>query len=159
MNNIETKKIIWAIGTIIVVLLIVFGINEWKSKFGQVASTHPCAINFLNTFVFNVATGTPETTIAKSLVTQFLDEYKNTPDCETLGIKDYSITSFGKATQVKKDFTVPVVFDVIPVSKEQTLWAMASTTWDGDWIRGEHVTLGIQNVSTTSAQAYRLVLQ
>ena len=97
--------------------------------------------------------------VARTLLTQLLEQYKSMSNCYTLGVKDYTIQSVGGAKFVGKDFTVPATFDVIPLSKDKTLWNIASTTQDGDWIRGEHPNLGIQNVSTTTLQSYRLVLQ
>ncbi len=158
MENIQTKKIIWAVGVIVVLVLIAFGVNYWESQANPQADAHPCAINFVQTFVFNVATSTPQSTIARELLTQLLNEYKRVTGCPTLGMTDYSITSIGKPTQVKNDFTIPVSFDIVPLSKSQTVWAIASTTWDGIWIRGERANLGIQKVSTTTLPAYRLVL-
>ena len=156
----EKKKIFWALGIIIVIVIIVFGINEWQLKTKQsVDASHACAINFMQTFVFNVATSTSPSMVARTLLTQLLEQYKSMSNCYTLGVKDYTIQSVGKAKFVGKDFTVPATFDVIPLSKDKTLWNIASTTEDGDWIRGEHPTLGIQNISTTTLESYRLVLQ
>ena len=156
MENIQTKKIIWTTSVIVVVVIAAFGLNYWKSK---LVDAHPCAVNFLATFAFNATTTTPEATIAKTLLTQLLDQYKNMQGCPTMGITDYSIDSVGKAAQVKTDFTIPVTFDILPQSETATLWGTSETKKDGNWIRGKVMTLGIQNVSTTTAsQSWRLVL-
>jgi hypothetical protein len=157
-DNPQAKKILWILFFAVLIVFFILGTNEWQSR-SKTADAHACAINFLNTFVFNASTSTTPTAIAHTLLEQLLDAYKNVPDCPTLGITNYSITSVGKATFTSKDFSVPATFDVVPLSKDKTLWAMASTTWDGAWIRGEKVTLGIQNVSTTTLQSYRLVLK
>jgi hypothetical protein len=150
------KKTYIMIAVLVVIIFVFIGGYLLEKK----ADEHACAINFVATFDFNVVIGTPESQVARTLLTQLLDQYKSMPRCYTLGITDYSITSVGTPTAVQKDFTVPATFDVIPLSKSQTLWGVASTTWDGDWIRGESVTLGIQDVSTTTAtKSYRLVLQ
>ena len=157
-DNPEAKKIVWSLVFILVVVLVFLGISDWQKKSQE--ALHPCVIDFAKTFVYGASTSTPERVIAQTLLSQLLEQYKATPDCPTLGINDYQITAIGKPVQVKTDFTVSAVFDVVPQSKDKTLWAMASTTWDGDWIRGEHVNLGITNSSTTTkSESYRLVVQ
>ena len=157
-DNPEAKKIIWIVVFVLVAIFVFFGINDWQKK--NVPNAHPCVIDFAKTFMYGASTSTSQRVIATTLLSQLLEQYKVTPDCPTLGITDYQITAIGKPVQVKTDFTVSTTFDVVPQSKDKTLWAMASTTWDGNWIRGEHVNLGITNVSTTTkSQSYRLVVQ
>lgn len=155
------KKKIWILAAIVVVIFILIGVYDVEHPKSQAVDlSHACAINFLQTFIFDVPIGTAQTTVASELLTQLLNQYESMPQCYTLGITDYSITSIGKPSQVQKDFTIPVTFDVVPLSPSQTVWAMASTTWDGAWVRGERVTLGITDTSTTTAtKSYRLVLQ
>ena len=157
----QNKKILWIVGIIIVVAIIVFGVNYWQSKSEQAqANQHPCAINFLSTLVYNLSASTTPSAVGKILLTQLLEQFKGMTACDTLGIKDYKIDSVGKEKFVQKDFTIPAVFDVLPNSKDKTLWATSSANWQGDWVRGYAMTLGIQNLSTTTtSESYRLVLQ
>jgi len=160
MEQIQTKKIMWVGGIIVVIALVIFGINYWQSKSEQAqVNAHPCVANILATYVFNVPTSTSPTEIGHTLLSQLLDQYKGMTNCDTIGIKDYKIDSVGTATFVEKDFTIPSVFDVEPISKSQTEWATSSASWQGDWVRGYAFRLGIQNTSTTTSQSFRLVLQ
>ncbi len=152
------KQKILILAAVVVLIFIGLGIYDWQSNKGTVADAHPCVVDFTKTFVYENATATQATT-AKDLLTQLLNQYKVTPDCPTMGISDYSITSIGKPTQVKKDFTIPVTFDILPQSETATLWNTSETHKDGTWIRGKQMTLGITNLSTTTTlQLYRLVL-
>ena len=162
-DNPEAKKILWVLIIIVIIVFVFLSLSGGQqSKPNQSTQIDPraCAINFVSTFIFNVPSKTSQTTVARALLTQFLDQYKNLTNCMTLGITDYSITSIGKVTDTGKDFTVPATFDVLPRFKDQTQWGLSSgTTWDGDWVRGESVTLGIMDSSTTTSKSYRLVLQ
>lgn len=161
----ENKKWIWAAGILVVIVLLVIGANEWKShaQANAEALAHPCAINFLVTFLYNVSASTTKESVAKTLLTQYLDAYEHVPLCPTEGIKDYTITSVAPAVNVNSDFTDKVTFDISPASTTATVWTTGtSTRWDGDWIRGHDATLGIQHIitstSTNATSTYRLVI-
>ncbi len=121
MKKFNTKKIIWIAAIVLGVFVAIFGIDRWQSQWDSYK--HPCAIDFLQTFLLNVATSTPPTTVARTLLTQLLTQYEKVPYCSTLGIINYSITSVGSATFVQKDFKVPLRVDVLIFSESQMLWA------------------------------------
>ncbi|HUD04354.1 MAG TPA: hypothetical protein VMR73_02560 [Candidatus Paceibacterota bacterium] len=160
----ETKKWIWTTGVLAVIILLIFGANEWQKRMqaNAEALAHPCVINFLATFLYNVSATTTKESVAKTLLAQYLNAYEHVPHCPSEGIKDYAITSVAPAVNVNSDFTDKVIFDLSPASTTATVWATAETHWDGGWIRGKEATLGIQHIvtstSTDATSTYRLVI-
>ena len=120
------KQKILILAALVIIVFVGFWIydsQESKSVESQ-AALHPCAINFLSTFVEN-ATTTNKETIATTLIDQLLSAYEQIPNCPALGISDYSVTSVGNIKNVQGDFTADTVFNILPISKSQTAWTTA----------------------------------
>ncbi|MFA6095353.1 MAG: hypothetical protein WC767_00710 [Candidatus Paceibacterota bacterium] len=146
----KNMKIIYIVGIIIVVAAAAYGAEKLK----LFSKEDPCVLPFQAVVFEDTSKLLSKEAAAEKLLAQFLTAYTATPRCYTYGVKDWKIAKVGKATDVGPDFTIPVSFDLIPLSAEKTLWKTPETEADGEWIRGKEATLGIRAASST----YMLVL-
>ncbi len=154
------KQKILVLAVLVVIVFVGFWIYDSqgpKPAQSQTDSEHACAVNFLSTFLNN-ATTTNKQVIAKTLLSQLLSAYEQIPNCPALDLSDYAITSVSNIKNVQGDFTADAVFNVLPISKSQTAWTTASTTWNGNWIDGRYMHLGIHATVGATSTSYWLVV-
>jgi len=150
------KKIITTTASIAVLIGIAAGI--WflqRGDDGQVAQNTTCAVD-VNSLLLKDAEGLLKTDeeIVRAIFSHYFDGYKQIPDCPTAGIKNHRIASVGKITREDDHILAEIVFDLEPLSLDETEWDTPETAVEDGWIRGKKGTLSIQK----SEDVYYLVL-
>jgi hypothetical protein len=154
----KSKKSIY-IGFIILVVitLLAWGLSI-LSKPAPVAK-NPCAIDIRSTIYQHATSSAPltETQAARVIFDKYFSVYKTMPDCSASALADFKLISLGKPEPRVGGFTIPVVFDLKPLSMSETKWISASSseaTIDGEWIRGKKGTFSISQIDNL----YQLVI-
>jgi len=151
------KSIYIAIAILIVIALVAWGLSMIQKPASEVA-TSPCAIDIRSTIYQHASTSAPLTDLeaARVVFNNYFSVYKTMPDCGKSALSDFKLVSLGTVTPREGGFTVPIVFDLKPLSMTETAWASSSpeAKIDGGWIRGKKGVLSITRVN----DLYQLVI-
>ena len=146
----KSKKIIYAIIALAALVLIAYGISRGMegrlgTGNGNDRASDPCSVD-ISAIILDDPEGllSSQEDVARAMFDNYFEEYTKIPNCPEAGINGYNLVSISNVQDLQEGhFTADIIFDLQPISMEETEWITEEATIDGNWIRGKEGTLSI----------------